>query len=398
MRKGWILIFIIFIGFKKPYNPPAISAPNSYLVVEGVINSGADSTFIKLSRTVNLSSKVVINPVLNATVTVEGDQNTTYPLTAGASGSYVSAGLNLDNAHKYRLRIKTADNKEYVSDFVPVLNSPPIDSIGYTIQTNGLNIYSNAHDPTNNVKYFRFDYTETWAFHTAFESYFKSNGDTVLRRDLIHDNIYQCWLSDTSSTIVLASTAKLAQDILLDNPITNISSLSEKLEVRYSIMLRQYALTPDAYTFWQNLKKNTEQLGSIFDAQPTEISGNIHSAANPSEPVIGYLSVGGVATKRVFIDNRILPAWVANTPYNMPFSMCIDTPLFYQYYEGVQRVLVNQIDLFINYNKPGPHFDVLIPIDALTVPGGGIIGYTAAEPACVDCTLRGTNKQPIFWK
>src|SRR5665213_2646738 len=394
IRNGkWILLLIVLAGCKKPYNPPAITSTNSYLVVEGVINSGSDSTFIKLSRTVNLSSKVSVNPIVNATVTVEGDQNTTYPLTAANKGTYVSAGLNLDNAHKYRLRIKTADNREYLSDFVPVLNSPPIDSIGYTVQNNGINIYSNTHDPANNVKYFRFDYTETWLFHPAFESLFKSNGDTVLGRDLIHDNIYQCWLSDTSSTIVLASSAKLAQDVLLDNPVTNISSASEKLEDRYSIMLRQYALTPDAYTFWQNLKKNTEQLGSIFDAQPTEITGNIHSLTNPAEPVIGYLSVGAVATKRVFIDSRALPAWVPSTPY----SMCIDTPLFYQHYEGVQKVLVNQIDLFINYNKPGPHYDVLIPTVAIFVSGIGIVGYRAAEPACVDCTLRGTNKQPIFW-
>jgi hypothetical protein len=389
-----LLVIVTMVGCKKPYDPPAITASNSYLVVEGVINSGADSTFIKLSKTVNLSSKVVTNPVVNATVTVEGDQNTTYPLTAAASGTYVSAGLNLDNAHKYRLRIKTADNKEYLSDFVPVLNSPPIDSIGYTLQTNGLNIYSNAHDPTNNVKYFRFDYTETWLFHPAFDSYFKSNGDTVLARDLINDNIYQCWQSDTSSNIVLASTAKLAQDVLLNNPITDISSTSEKLEARYSIMVRQYALTPDAFTFWQNLKKNTEQLGSIFDAQPTEISGNIHSLTNPAEPVIGYLSVGAVASKRIFIDNRVLPAWKPVTPYDM----CTDTALLYKYYEGIQKVLVNQVDLQINYNTPGYHFDVLIPINSIVNNQGIILGFTAAERACVDCTLRGTNKQPIFWK
>src|SRR5471030_2616054 len=138
IRNGkWILLLIALAGCKKPYNPPAVTTSNSYLVVEGVINSGSDSTFIKLSRTVNLSSKVTINPVLNATVTVEGDQNATYPLTAGANGgTYVSAGLNLDNGYKYRLRIKTPDNKEYLSDFVPLLNPPPIDSIGYTVQTN----------------------------------------------------------------------------------------------------------------------------------------------------------------------------------------------------------------------------------------------------------------------
>jgi len=65
-----ILVIIAMIGCKKIYAPPVISSDNSYLVVEGVINSGADSTFIKLSRTVQLSSKVGTSPELNAIVII----------------------------------------------------------------------------------------------------------------------------------------------------------------------------------------------------------------------------------------------------------------------------------------------------------------------------------------
>lgn len=396
MKKLRFLFFFLglIISCKKPYLPPVIAAPGSFMVVEGVINSGSDSTIIKLSKTVNLSSATTTNPILKAIVTVESNQNSTYALTETANGKYVSAGLNLNNTLQYRLRIKTADSKEYLSDYVTVLDSPPIDTINYDIQSNGINLYSGTHDPSNKVKYFRFDYTETWIFHSKYLSQYKSNGDTVLGRDLKNDNIYQCWQNDTSSTIVLASSAKLAQDVLVNNPITSVSSTLEKLEVRYSIMVRQYALSADAYSFWSNLKKNTEQLGSIFDAQPSQLNGNIHCLTNPQEAVIGYLSAGSVSSKRIFIDNRILPAWVPKTPYDM----CIDTPLYYKYSEGIQKIIVNQIDLFINYNKPGPHFDVLIPINAISVPGAPPIGYTAAEPSCVDCTLRGSNHQPAFWQ
>lgn len=50
---------LLFDSCRKPYDPPSVSATNSYLVVEGVINAGTDSTFIKLSRTVKISDKVV---------------------------------------------------------------------------------------------------------------------------------------------------------------------------------------------------------------------------------------------------------------------------------------------------------------------------------------------------
>ncbi len=41
-----ILFIIAAVSCKKMYNPPAINSPSSYLVVEGVVNSGHDSTFI----------------------------------------------------------------------------------------------------------------------------------------------------------------------------------------------------------------------------------------------------------------------------------------------------------------------------------------------------------------
>ena len=386
-----LLAVIIIAGCKKPYNPPAIASPGAYLVVEGVINSGSDSTLIKLSRTVSLSSVNTFNPVLGAVVTVVSDQGTVFPLTETSNGNYVSAGLNLDNSHTYRLSIKTS-NEQYLSDFVAVENSPPIDSVSYTVQTSGLNIFANTHDPKNSTRYYRWDYTETWMFHSNYFSSWKSNGDTVLIRDLVNDQIYYCWKNDTSSTIILGSSAKLSKDIIVNNPITSISSTSEKLTREYSILLRQYALTGPAYTFWQNLKKNTEQLGGIFDAQPSNINGNIHSVTNPSEPVIGYVSVGSVASLRIFIGTDNLP--ISFTPNPFYPSCQLDSELFVYYPpHGAPEF---QEDEFFNANK-GAEQPVLIPVQAIQTPSGTVIGHTGSSITCVDCTLRGTNKQPSFW-
>ncbi len=412
MKKGiclLILLAVIAAGCKKPFNPVVLSTSNSYLVVEGVINSGSDSTFIKLSHTVKLSDKTSANPELNATVAVEGDQNTSYPLTETGNGNYSCAGLNLDNSHKYRLDIKTSNGKQYLSDYVDVVNSPPIDSVSYDTQGTllgpGLNIYVNTHDANNKARYFRWDYQETWTFTSAFESAFKSNGDTVLARDMINDNIYQCWHSDTSSNIVLGSSAKLSQNVIAKNPIISINSTDEKLGLEYSILVRQYALTADAYNFYTNLKKNTEQLGSIFDAQPSQISGNIHSVSNLSEPVIGYVSVGGTTSQRIFILKRTLPAWATDQPYsgchvasdpeNPAYPCC--TYVFVNKYGQT----INQVDQYINYDSPDFHpggDNPLIPVSAITRPGQPIQGYTATILECADCTLRGTNKKPSFWK
>lgn len=391
--EAMLIISIVLVGCKKPYNPPAIASPGSYLVVEGEINSGADSTFIKLSRTVNLSSKITTNPELHAVLAIQSDQNVSYPLKETSNGNYACAGLNLDNSHTYRLSIKTANNEQYLSDYVPVLNSPPIDSISYDTKGNangpGLNIYSNTHDPKNSVIYYRWDYQETWIFHSDYVSSYVSNGDTVLGRNQ-GQQVYECWGGDSSSSIIIGTTAKLLKSVINNNPITFVNSTSEKLGTKYSIQVRQYALTADAYNFYVNLKKNTEQLGSIFDAQPSQISGNIHSTTNPSEPVIGYISVGNTSSKRIFITLQQLPDWLPTQAY--PIASCpIDTERFL-YFQPNDPFGIPQEDEYFNYNKKDFTGILLIPIDFV---GNG---HTGSYPECVDCTLRGTNKQPGFWK
>jgi hypothetical protein len=401
------LPFLCILGLfccKKPYNPPAIAASGQYLVVEGAINSGSDSSFIKLSRTVNISSKVTLNPELNARISVESDQNISYPLTEIRNGLYACAGLNLDSSHLYRLHIETAGNKKYLSDYVKVLDSPPIDSISYdtegTPQGPGMNIYANTHDQSNRIRYYRWEYQETWMFHTKFYSYYQSTGDTVLSRDLTNNNIYMCWKADTSSTIVLGSSAKLSQSIIVKNPVVSIASSEEKLSVEYSILVKQYALSADAYKFYSSLKKNTEQLGSIFDAQPTEISGNIHCVSNPSEPVIGYLSVGKTSSQRIFVHKGQLPAWTTESVYggcDLFYDYVDKLPCCYYSINNSAGIPIDQVDRYINYLKPGADGYLLIPVSAIELPAHPPVGYTAATKDCTDCTLRGTNKKPAFW-
>jgi hypothetical protein len=357
------------MGCKKPYDPPAITGSGSYLVVEGLINSGNDSTIIKLSRTVNVSSQTTTNPLTGAIISVESDQNAVYPLSETALGRYGAAGLNLDVSRRYRLRIKTIDDQQYLSDFVPVNITPVIDSIGsdiVSVPDTGLQIYVNTHNTNSSTRYYRWEYSETWRFHSMYFSMYISNGSGIVLRQPDQWRFY-CFASDSSSNIILASSAKLQDNVIYQNRITVIPSTSEKIELEYSILVREYALTPDAYTFWTNLKKNTEDLGSIFDAEPSQISGNIHSTANPNEPVIGYISAGTVQSKRIFINRNNLPdLWKPTYPYYCEIDE-----------DGSQ----------------GPSFLYPQPNDFVPMSP-----TTYTSTICADCTLRGTQTVPPFWK
>jgi hypothetical protein len=45
------------------------------------------------------------------------------------------------------------------------------------------------------------------------------------------------------------------------------------MAVRYSINVRQYGLTKEAYNYWQIIQKSSQQSGSIFDPQPAQVIG-----------------------------------------------------------------------------------------------------------------------------
>jgi hypothetical protein len=384
-RNAFYLLALTLVCCKKPYNPPAVSAVNSYLVVEGVINSGSDSTIIKLSKTVKLNNSTTINPLLGATVTVESDQNGTwYLFDFNNYGNYSSASLNLPQAAKYRLRVKTNNGLQYLSDFIAVKPTPPIDSIGYNLQNGVVQLYVNTHDPANNTHYYRWEYDETWEFHSRWPSawVYDPVSDSIVERRP-DQMVYFCFGNDQSSNILINSTAKLSQDVVYQSPLTSIPLTSEKVESKYSILVRQYALPAEAYQFYQNILKNTEQLGSIFDAQPSQLIGNIHSVSNPAEPVIGYLTVTNVQTKRIFIPTSDLTSQILTIyPYN-----CEQDSASYRNSKGINTILSMLLTQPIT-NIPTSALGSSLPPPA----------FLYSSSLCVDCTLRGTTQTPSFWK
>jgi len=378
-------------GCKKPFAPGVVGSSNSYLVVEGVIAAGNDSTIINLSRTVQLTNISTTSPELGAKVAVDDGQGMSHALTEAGNGRYASPPLNLDKSHKYRLNIATTDGQTYVSDYVPVKVTPPVDSVWFTRNSTGVNIYSAAHDPSNSTQYYRWDYTETYIYQSDLESDYifdPTNPDSAKwsRLRTPAEQIHTCYITTNSSAITINTSAKLSSDVIANNMITQIPEGSEKLFHRYSIIIRQYALTQNAYNFWAMLKKNTQQIGTIFDVQPSASATNLHCASDPSRIVLGYISASTITQERIFIDWTQVPDW---PPYISPY-VCL--PDFACWAKG----------------SPPPQmltYGQLVPTD--TIRTGGCPGATGPaflvpvqSATCVDCRVHsgGKTQKPTFWK
>src|SRR5882724_8743830 len=202
----FIAIAITFMaGCKEAYNPPQIKNSPNYLVVDGVLSSG-DSTKIKLSRTRSFNDSLSYSPETGAKVEVIGEGSDSYSLTETGDGVYFINYLSLNPGEKYQLRINTTDGKQYDSDPLTVKETPPIDSVNWTGDDKGIQIFVNTHDPSNDTRYYRWEYEEVWEYHAAFDSYYTYTGGKLTARDA-NSHVYVCWHDRPSTELVLANSA-----------------------------------------------------------------------------------------------------------------------------------------------------------------------------------------------
>ncbi|HYE55188.1 MAG TPA: DUF4249 domain-containing protein [Chitinophagaceae bacterium] len=363
---------LILAACRQSYEPPAIKAPNKYLVVEGVMNANAgERTTIKLSMTRNLLDTFITDPVTSAQVQIEARSGTGYQLQEQAGGTYISDPLTLNAGETYRLKIR-ANGDEYLSDYVPVKITPAIDSLNWR-QNDDVTIYVSTHDPTNNARYYRWDFTETWQYRAEYETILGVQNGLIFYRDA-NTQVYNCWRYADATQIALGTSVKLSEDVINQAPVTQIPKGSPRLGVRYSILVRQYALTEDAHKYWEILKKNTQSLGTLFDAQPGQLRSNLYKTSDPDEPVIGFASASSVTEKRMFISNGELTNWTSLDP--KPDCQLQFTP--------------QDPNNYLIYKYPDTAY-----APYYFVTGGGI---ALARKACLECTWHGgTNQKPSFW-
>lgn len=385
-----ILALLGLAGCVEPYAPDVIDSPPSLLVVEGFINADGP-TSIRLSRTAALAASAAPPIEAKARLLIELQNGPSYPLTETTPGTYSGAPLQLPAGTLCRLRISTAKGQQYASDFVPVKRTPPVEQLRWQAQESGFNIYLSTQDPTSNSQFYRWEYDETWEIIPTYRpdiEYYATNSNSGYL-DLIRSPYpypAKCWASDQSVKIILGQTVGLNQDRVRDLRLRVLPLNSNRLFSRYSLRVRQYALTREEYDYWQLLAKNSESIGSLFDAQPTQLTGNVRNLGEngSAQPALGFVGAHSVGEKRLFIGRTELPAGTA------PLSG----------YESCNPPsLLNLVD-----PPPPPTAAEKAQILSAALGDGRYVpfmrhplGVLILPLDCVDCRTRGTTVRPDFW-
>lgn len=375
---GVLLVVFIAGACIEPYDPPVDDRDVNFLVVDGFINATDGTASVKLTRTLPVASDETIPAESGAHVSIEDEQGVTTSLTETETGVYAGGMPDIRFDTRYRLIIRTRDSNEYASDLISLQETPPIDSISYSVVTDGLELAVSTHDVTHQSRYFRWKFWETYEYHSRFYSLFMFSATREVLTRPAEQSIFTCWRTIASTSILIGSTEHLSESVISKFPLTVVPEGSVKLSLKYSLLVRQQSLSPEAYNYWLTLQKSTEQLGGLFDPLPSEVTGNMHSTKNPAEKVIGFFSGGSVQETRIFLTNSDLPDELKTASSFNPNCLLDTLSLMQMETAPLSIFLVDAV-----YGEFTPY----------------IVGYSTSIRECIDCTsFGGTTKKPDFWK
>ena len=70
---------------------------------------------------------------------------------------------------------------------------------------------------------------------------------------------------------------------------------------RHYFLVNQQSINKETYDYWEKVNRVANQTGSIFDAPPAGIPGNIYNVNDPEEMVLGYFELTHTDSLRAYI-------------------------------------------------------------------------------------------------
>lgn len=276
------------------------------LVIQGYILRGTDS-YAYISYTVPFNDTDMSDYVSDAKVSIVSQDGfeTDSGVYDGENQRYVIDTYELPENTLYALRV-IIDGETYQSDFQPLQSSPEIDNVIYKERDTGVSIHVSTHDADTCSRYYMWSYEEDWEFHAEYNILnmgpFPIYNKDIYKLENSHENpYYYCWGHNTSKNIHIYSTLELKENMVRDVELLRIPVDDIRISYIYSILVKQWKLSKEAYDYFRTMEMYTENTGGLFAPMPAEILGNVKCLSNSDRRVKGYVLASQTTTKRIFI-------------------------------------------------------------------------------------------------
>ncbi len=376
---------------------PDIGEETNLLTVDGSLIKGQERQVIKISRS-SAVTEPEYTPVKDCFVSVLDDSGNAFIFEEESDGEYVA---DIDDAllkynSRYKLIFSTPAGNNYESGYQTLLETAPVDSFyclkefKYSRYTNdetieGWQFYVDINAPLDASRFYRWQLTETWQVHAGEKMRGYYDGQNLHLYSFRSDSLYNCWISKNITGLYSSSTVDLEENRKKLIPLYFIEISSDKLIIKYSSTLKQYTLNEDAYTYWEEKKRELTESGGIYTGQPNQTRSNIKNVNKPDEIVLGFFWASSCAVKHTFLERIYVP----------PPEKC--SGIYFEYHYDTFRQLEDSLISFINYWNSKYYEKIPIPAFLTGNEFGKFI--IDMEPECVDCRLSGggTQFKPDFW-
>lgn len=310
--KPFALLFIlatIAISCIDEYTIPKTTAIEyeAEVVIEGRILAGEESV-VFLSYTAPLNSEEETADILNAQVYVIGQNG--YRSEAAEfdieDNCYVVDTRTLENNTHYAVEV-TVGGETYQSEFQPLLVSPEIDEVTWQENENSVSIYVTTLAEKDEPRHFMWSFEEDWEFHAEVDMRGNDSIKPFYVKEQYPDltetyNPYlYCWMHDVSRHILLHSTSHLSENVVKNAKLHEIGIEDIRISYIYSIQVKQWSLSDEAYNYYSIQKRYTEESEGLFTPVLSDYRGNVTCISHPDKRAHGYVLASSVTTKRIFI-------------------------------------------------------------------------------------------------
>lgn len=367
------------------------------LVVEATITNELKIQKVKLSQTSNFVNDTVILEK-NAIVQVVENNSTVYDFTYKQSDSayFSNQAFQALPEKEYQLKIETQNGREYVSEPQILPSESQVDIVakkGTFKNEDGIRIEANTYDPNGNSKFYRYEYIETYQVTLP---YYGPNKAVYVSQDSLEvhprlDTFPVCYNNVKSKSLLLKSTTELSEDRVSDMLVAFRSVDDYAIAEKYSVLVKQYVESPEAYVYYNTLNKISSTNGnSLSPLQPGFVKGNIYAENNPDIKVVGYFDVASVSTKRIFTEFTNLFPDKALPPY---FEDCGLETLDSTFWDFYPFSPFPEARLIRGYLKDGTKVFYKKASDSPDT-----FFYIMVKNICGSCDRFSTHVKPDFWE
>lgn len=309
----WLFLLNAF-SCVDPYQPE-IGEVQDLLVVNGNITDEPGEHIVEVSLSSPYNSPENI-PVPGCVVHVEDNfgEGKTYLETS--PGIY-SANLDkpfLAVGKAYKLFVFTPDGGEYQSDYDSILPCPDFTSLEYRVEVSetedpekdyyGIQFYADSKGDGGDSRNFLWKLVEAFEYHSPYWiQYIWDYGDFI-RFVPATDSLLRCYTTQQVKEVYTASTTYLLENELGDYPLSYVSNRTNKLRYKYSLLATMHSLSEDAFVYWDRITASQREGGSLYETQPSGLTGNIYNVIDPEEKVLGYFYASQPKSRRLTTKER----------------------------------------------------------------------------------------------